>query len=160
MVRVTAGRGAVVLAHFVMGAEEYGLRLAREKCLPDGATLANDPHARDVDGVDLHVLRFGGPAVARLHGAEESARRCCRGPHLFPQIRPPREDAPSHAPGRDPDRRRQSPRCRYSRPGRTAETACPPGRARFQFLDLSPSPGPERGLRAPRTRSLLRSAST
>jgi hypothetical protein len=43
VVRVLAGRGAVVLAHLVVSAEEDGLVLDWEKGAADGTAVANDP---------------------------------------------------------------------------------------------------------------------
>jgi hypothetical protein len=55
VVRVLAWRGAVMLAHLIVGAEEDRVWFDREESPTDGASVANDPHARNVCRLLTHL---------------------------------------------------------------------------------------------------------
>jgi hypothetical protein len=64
VIGVLAGRGAVMLAHLVVGSEHDGLGFLRQVRSAEGTSLANDPDPRDVFGVVHDDQNTGRPPRA------------------------------------------------------------------------------------------------
>lgn len=76
VVRILAGRRAVVLTDLVVRAEDHRLGLGGQECLPDRTPLPNDSHPGDVRRPGFHFTKYlTGPKHDSRAGAPGSPPR-------------------------------------------------------------------------------------